>query len=269
MGAGWRVAAIGDFNGDHKSDILWVSNTGSATLWTMQGTTVAASNQIGTTMPAGWSVLGTGDFNLDGRADVLWENTATGNIDIWEMSGPNVLAFVQNVGTAPANSHLAGIGHFTAVNPSGNRGNPDIVWVDNTNHVTVWDMSSNGHIASAIQLNATEGPDWHLAAVGNFSNIPSDINSDLLWVNSSTGAAHLWVVNGANVQIIPVSAPTGSALGLNTPAQSQAQPAFHAAATTGPLTPQPQTPPPLIMATTTTPPLIGTLDPQTHSLVGR
>jgi hypothetical protein len=212
-------------------------------------------------------VLGTGDFNLDGRADVLWQNTSTGNIDIWEMSGSNVTAFVQNVGTAPANSHLAGIGHFTAVNPSGNRGNPDIVWVDNTNHVTVWDMSTTGHIASAIQLNATEGPDWHLAAVGNFSNIPSDINSDLLWVNNS-GAAHLWVVNGANVQVIPVSAPTGSTLGPNAAAQSQSQSAaLHTAAASSPPAPQPPTQP-LILASTPT--LIGAgPDPQTHTLTGR
>jgi hypothetical protein len=267
MGPEWHVAAIGDFNGDHKSDILWVSNTGAAAVWTMNGTTLGAFAISNGAMGTEWSVLGTGDFNQDGRADVLWKNTA-GTVDIWEMNGPNLSGLVQNVGTAPANSHLAGVGHFSANNPFGTRGNSDIVWVDNTNHVTIWDIN-NGNIASSTQLNGLDGPEWHLAAVGNFSNIPSDTNSDLLWISNS-GAVNIWVVNGANVQEIPVSAPTGSTLGLTNAAQSQAQPAIQTAPAAGPLAPPPPTPPLILASTPTTPTLIGAgtgPDPQTHTLV--
>jgi hypothetical protein len=172
----------------------------------------AVSNGV---MGSGWSALGSGDFNQDGRADVLWENTSTGTVDIWEMNGANLSGFDANVGTAPG--RFAGVGHF-----SGSSGaTSDIVWVDANNHVTIWEMS-NGHIANTVSLNGLDGTDWHLKGAGNLAG---DANSDLLWINSNTGAVNIWEVNGANVTEIPVNAPTGStlqaaaALTLASPAQ--------------------------------------------------
>jgi hypothetical protein len=219
MGAEWHVAAVGDFNGDHKSDLLWVSNTGQAAVWTMNGTTLGAFGVSNGAMGTEWSVIGTADFNHDGREDVVWENTS-GTVDIWEMNGANLSGFLQNVGTAPANSHFAGVGHFGSVNPFGATSS-DIVWVDSTNHVTIWDMN-NGQVASTVNLNGLDGPEWHLQGVGNFAGGP---NSDLLWVSDS-GAANIWKVNGANVQEIALNVPTGSSLGLKDGTPSQSAPAL-------------------------------------------
>jgi hypothetical protein len=83
------------------------------------------------------------------------------------------------------------------------------VWVDSTNHVTISE-TSNGHVANTVQLNGLDGTEWHLEGVGNFAG---DANSNLLWVSNS-GALHIWEVNGANVQEIPMTAPTGSSLQL-------------------------------------------------------
>jgi hypothetical protein len=127
-------------------------------------------------------------------------------------NGANVSGFHQNVGTAPG--RFAGVGHF-----SGSSGQTsDIVWVDDTNHVTIWEMSG-GQIAKSVSLNGLDGTNWHLQGVGSFAG---DANSDLLWVDKNTGAANIWKVNGSSVSESPVNAPTGSSLQLNAGLQPQA-----------------------------------------------
>jgi hypothetical protein len=220
MGSEWHVAAIGDFNGDHKSDLLWVSDTGSAAVWSMNGTTLGGFAVSNGHMGTEWSVIGTADFNHDGREDVLWENTS-GTVDIWEMNGANLSGFDQNVGTAPASSHFAGVGHFTGAGPLASPGASDIVWVDSTNHVTIWEIN-NGHVANTVNLNGLDGLEWHLQGIGNFAG---DANSDLLWVSDS-GAANIWKVNGGSVIETPLNVPTGSSLGLKDGTLSQSAPAL-------------------------------------------
>ena len=33
----WTIAETGDYNGDGKSDILWIDNTGNVGVWFMNG----------------------------------------------------------------------------------------------------------------------------------------------------------------------------------------------------------------------------------------
>jgi hypothetical protein len=40
----WSIAATGDFDGDGKSDILWLDNVGDVGAWFMNGTTITATN---------------------------------------------------------------------------------------------------------------------------------------------------------------------------------------------------------------------------------
>jgi FG-GAP-like repeat len=86
----WRVAAIADFNGDGKSDILWRHLNGTTNVFLLDGTTVLGGS--GTTRQLGteWQVRGVGDFNGDGRADILWRH-ADGSTVIWLMDGVTVL----------------------------------------------------------------------------------------------------------------------------------------------------------------------------------
>jgi hypothetical protein len=43
----WRIAALGDYNGDAAVDILWRSTAGRAWMWLMRGPRVAASGYTG------------------------------------------------------------------------------------------------------------------------------------------------------------------------------------------------------------------------------
>lgn len=86
----WRVAAIADFNGDGKADILWRHLNGTTNIFLMDGTTVLGGS--GTTRQFGteWQIRGVGDFNGDGRADIVWRRS-DGSTIIWLMEGVTVL----------------------------------------------------------------------------------------------------------------------------------------------------------------------------------
>ena len=60
--------APADFNGDHKSDILWRNDFGAVVVWTMNGAALSTSGEI---VPAGslWSVAAIADLDGDHRAD--------------------------------------------------------------------------------------------------------------------------------------------------------------------------------------------------------
>ena len=75
----------GDFNGDGKSDILWLNTNGQAAIWLMNGTTPTTEALVGAPGPS-WHVVGTGDFNGDGKSDILWRNT-NGQAAVWLMNG--------------------------------------------------------------------------------------------------------------------------------------------------------------------------------------
>ena len=56
----WRVAGVGDFDGDGKADVLWRhAASGQNYLYPMDGTTIKPSEGYLRTVPAGnWSVVG-------------------------------------------------------------------------------------------------------------------------------------------------------------------------------------------------------------------
>jgi hypothetical protein len=91
-----------------------------------------------------------------------------------------------------------------------------MVWVDSTNHVTIWDIS-NAKVTNTVALNGLDGQEWRLQGVGNFLG---DTNSDLLWISNS-GAVNYWEVNGSQVTSFIVNAPTGNSLQLDSGTQAQ------------------------------------------------
>jgi hypothetical protein len=43
----WSVGPTGDYDGDGKTDILWIDNTGNVAMWLMNGATIASSAFVG------------------------------------------------------------------------------------------------------------------------------------------------------------------------------------------------------------------------------
>jgi hypothetical protein len=88
---GWVIAGTGDFDGDGKSDILWLNkNTGQAVIWLLNGTTVIGGGSAGSAANP-WTIAETGDFNGDGKSDILWSNTTNGQLVVWLLNGTSVI----------------------------------------------------------------------------------------------------------------------------------------------------------------------------------
>jgi len=124
--ADWRIAGVGDFDGDGHADILWHrASNGNAVIWFVEGVQRVSAGSAGIADPNLWEIAGVGNF--DGvaststpTADILWRNN-NGQIFIWLMDG------LQRVGQGSPGSvgpvwQIAGTGDFDG------DGNDDILW---------------------------------------------------------------------------------------------------------------------------------------------
>lgn len=86
----WRLAGTGDFDGDHRADLLWQhAVSGRLVAWLMSGTARVGASYLtpsGVTDPA-WSVHAVGDLTGDGRPDLLWRHASSGKLVAWVMDG--------------------------------------------------------------------------------------------------------------------------------------------------------------------------------------
>ncbi|MCK1667753.1 FG-GAP-like repeat-containing protein [Bradyrhizobium sp. 153] len=156
--AGWRLAGVGDFSGDGKSDLLLLNDvTHSVAVWLMNGSQVTANPQIGTiSASAGWRFADIGDFNADGKSDLMLLNDNTHGVAVWELNGTQVMANPQ-VGVVASGSSYVRLEDINGDHKS------DILFQDSTTHVlTAWEMNGT-QIAASGQIGAVNAAGgWHL-----------------------------------------------------------------------------------------------------------
>ena len=175
-GASWRVAGIGDFNGDGASDILWRNANGTLIDWTMNGSAIASSQDVtlnGTaaTPDASWSIAGIGDFNDDGHSDILWRNTNGALMD-WMMNGSQIgsaqeITLQSHAATPDASWSVAAIGDFNG------DGHSEILWRDTNGMLMEWTLQG-AQITSSQQVTLQGNPampdaSWQIAQIGDFN----------------------------------------------------------------------------------------------------
>ena len=91
--ANWRIAGIGDYDGDGRSDIVWRNETtGQNSIWFMDGIVRMSYALAPSVAGSDWKIVGTGDYNGDGRADIAWRNADPssanfGRNTVWLMNG--------------------------------------------------------------------------------------------------------------------------------------------------------------------------------------
>jgi len=171
--------------GAGESDLLlWrQASTGATYLWTMSGSTVSSSVNLGTSPD--WSVIATGDFNGDGNTDLLWRQAVTGATVMWLMNGS----------TISSATYLGGSTDWavTATGDFNGDGKTDLIWRQASTGATyMWLMNGASTSSSALLGTST---DWSVTATGDFNG---DGKADLIWRQASTGATVMWLMNGAS-----------------------------------------------------------------------
>ncbi len=175
----WHVVAVGDFNGDGTSDIVWQNPSGILGGWLMRNGTIAGTLQL-PDFP-GWTPAGTGDFNSDGVDDIFWMN-ASGLVGEWLMGNGTRQATI-------ALQNMAGW-HVIATGDFNNDRVDDVIWRSDTGFIGGW-LMANGQIAGTLQLPFFPG--WEVVVTGDFNN---DGNTDLIWKNGSGLLGEWLMANG-------------------------------------------------------------------------
>ena len=89
-GTTWSLSAIGDFNADGTTDVMWRDPvTAEVDQWQLSAGRWAQSIDLGAMKGRNWSLSGIGDFNGDGADDVLWRDISNGQVDQWQMKDGN------------------------------------------------------------------------------------------------------------------------------------------------------------------------------------
>jgi Ca2+-binding RTX toxin-like protein len=185
----WKVAAVGDFNGDHRDDILWRNENGQITNWLGLANGGFSDNFSNACATAGndWTITATGDFNGDGRDDILWRNDAGAIVDwLGAANGGFTVNYGNSIAAVPTDWKIVGTGDFNG------DGTSDILWRSDAGIVTDWLGTANGGFSANWDNFASGVPfDWKAVSIGDFNG---DGRDDVLWRNDS-GQVTDWLAN--------------------------------------------------------------------------
>ncbi len=91
----WRIAAVGDFNGDTHADLLfWNNVSGRTVIWHLDAALVRVSAQFTNPLDQGgaaWVARAAADYgqgpsrNAPPAVDIVWQNRDTGEVVLWWM----------------------------------------------------------------------------------------------------------------------------------------------------------------------------------------
>jgi hypothetical protein len=88
----WRIAALGDTDGDGRDDIIWQHDDGWLAVWEMRGTTVSRTVFLDTPRVSDtrWKIVAATDLNGDHKADLIWREQTEGWVAAWYLNGTAV-----------------------------------------------------------------------------------------------------------------------------------------------------------------------------------
>jgi len=189
----WKVAGIGDLNGDGFSDILWRHDTeGWLAVWFLQYNAVVSTRylSINRMTDPNWQIKGLGDIDGDKCADIIWQHT-NGSIAAWLMHDTTVLStrFFSVPSVGASQWRIAGV-----VDTNGD-GMADLIWQDAAQGwLAVWYLSGTT-VTNTLFLSINQMPDpkWRIQTAGKFdgSGTPA-----IIWRHVTDGWVAKWTLRG-------------------------------------------------------------------------
>ena len=195
--AGWRVAAIADFNRDGVPDLVWVNDaTRQVTLHYYGGSTGATYqgwSWMNASGAAGWRVVAAADFNRDGVPDLVWMNDTTRQVTVHYYGGTGGSEYQ---GWNWLNASGAGGWTVVAAADVNGDGVPDLLWMnDTTRQITVHYYGGTG--GATYQgwnwINQSGAAGWRVVAASDFNG---DGVPDLVWMSDATRQVTLHYYGG-------------------------------------------------------------------------
>ena len=191
----WRIAGMGDLNGDGHRDLIWQNDAnGRLAAWLLVGDTVTFTGSL--SIPSlgdnGWKIRGTGDTNGDRKADLIFQHN-DGRLAVWYMNGTQVTGTTMlSIDRMP---HATW--HIRAVGDTNGDGLADILWhKSDTGELAVWYL--NGWIVTGThRLSIGSMTDTNWSIVGS-EDVNGDGKFDIIWQHS-TGSVATWYLNGHTV----------------------------------------------------------------------
>ena len=187
----WKITAVGDIDGDGKSDLIWWNNsTGQVYAMLLNGSTVTGGGLIYTEPNTNWKIVAAADFNGNGKAELLWWNSSTGQAALGQTNGTSA-STATVIWTEPdTNWKIAGAGDLDG------DGKADIIWHNRTTG-QIYGMQTNGSsVTNGAMMYTEPNTNWEIVSVGNYNG---DSKAELLWWNQQTGQVYLMPLNGLTI----------------------------------------------------------------------
>ena len=195
--AGWQAQAVGDFNNDGKSDIIFRNfKTGQNLVWNMDGVDFVGDSTIGRAVPdPNWEIVGAGDFNNDGKDDLLLRNAEADQNLLWYMNDSQIQSEgLLGRALGSDNWQISGVADFNQ------DGQEDIVLrhqsPDGLGQNIVWFMDGNEIIGEAVIGREVPDVNWEIIGAGDSTG---DGKADLILWNKSSGQQLLWGMDGTSI----------------------------------------------------------------------
>ncbi|MBF0606825.1 MAG: FG-GAP-like repeat-containing protein [Candidatus Magnetobacterium sp. LHC-1] len=188
----WYVKAVGDFNGDDITDILFRDKeNGMLGIWSMRGADFIDARFTDKSPGMDWEVAAVADFDGDGKDDIFFRSEGLGAVALWLMNGPTIKSATLVSSLNDPKWLIVRAGDFDG------DGKADILYRNvSTGEIGIWFMYGP-NVESARIIATVTDDSWQIIKVGDYDGGGM---LDLLWQNVSTGQLYVWFMNGATIK---------------------------------------------------------------------
>jgi hypothetical protein len=160
----WRVAALGDFDGDSKVDVILQNrDDGRMLAWLLNGAKGVTLKLQQFLSPSAadpnWRIVGTGDIDGDGKPDLFFKHATSGYMVAWLMNGTSFVAqdWISPSQVGPEWA-IASIGDFNGDS------RPDLILQNTVNGWTVaWPLRGFALTGQLWLSPQVADPKWRIA----------------------------------------------------------------------------------------------------------